>query len=181
MDEWMSGWVSEWVNVLRNLFCKTSRPAQLSSQLPTQRLRTDTFVESKAVGAWSWPFYLHPVRKYTIVLPSHVYKVPYWIKHEDNLTLIYPFPELFAWYEVVYSKQRMNSWRLQMSCTLFNDLVPTSHRTNCLHYKYELPNAVIELNPLSHTKYGNEISLESAEVFEIWNAVVHVDHWAPKR
>ena len=54
---------------------------------------------------------------------------------------------------------------LQLTCTVFNDLVPNSHRTNCLHYKYKLANVVKEINPLrsdSHTKYGNEIYGEGA-------------------
>jgi len=59
----------------------------------------------------------------------------------------------------------MKPRRLQLTCTIFNELVPNSNRTNCLHYKHELANAVRKLNPLrseNHTKYGSEIYGESA-------------------
>jgi hypothetical protein len=36
INGWMNAWMDEWVNVLRSMFCYTSRRAQLPTQLPTQ-------------------------------------------------------------------------------------------------------------------------------------------------
>lgn len=71
----------------------------------------------------------------------------------------------------------MKPRRLKLTCTVFNDLVRNSHRTDCLHCKYEA-NAVRELSPLHsehHKKYRYEIYGESAFFF-MSNAVVHAEN-----